>query len=90
MFNPDDWQRELLDIVDKRGSAVVCAPTSAGKTFISSYCMYNALKTSNTKIVVYVAPNRALINQALADVCARYGTKKYAQSGKSVFGVHGG
>lgn len=52
--------------------------------------MYNALKTSNTKVVVYVAPNRALINQALADVCARYGTKKYAQSGKSVFGVHGG
>lgn len=90
VFNPDGWQRDLLDIVDARGSAVVCAPTSAGKTFISYYCMYNALKTSNTKVVVYLAPNRALINQAVADVCARYGSKKYALPGKNVYGVHGG
>ncbi|AIN95299.1 hypothetical protein LPMP_030640 [Leishmania panamensis] len=90
LFNPDGWQRELLDIVDNRGSAVVCAPTSAGKTFISYYCMYSALKTSNTKVVVYVAPNRALINQAVADVCARYGSKKYSFPGRNVYGVHGG
>ncbi|KPI83354.1 hypothetical protein ABL78_7613 [Leptomonas seymouri] len=90
VFNPDAWQRELLDIVDARGSAVVCAPTSAGKTFISYYCMYSALKTSNTKVVVYVAPNRALINQAVADVCARYGSKKYSFPGRNVYGVHGG
>ncbi|KAG5487743.1 hypothetical protein LSCM1_08109 [Leishmania martiniquensis] len=90
VFNPDGWQRELLDIVDNRGSAVVCAPTSAGKTFISYYCMYSALKTSNTKVVVYVAPNRALINQAVADVCARYGSKKYSFPGRNVYGVHGG
>ncbi|KAG5486979.1 hypothetical protein CUR178_08406 [Leishmania enriettii] len=90
VFNPDGWQRELLDIVDNRGSAVVCAPTSAGKTFISYYCMYSALKTSNKKVVVYVAPNRALINQAVADVCARYGSKKYSFPGRNVYGVHGG
>ncbi|KAG5511930.1 hypothetical protein JKF63_07755 [Porcisia hertigi] len=90
VFNPDGWQRDLLDIVDNRGSAVVCAPTSAGKTFISYYCMYSALRTSNTKVVVYVAPNRALINQAVADVCARYGSKKYSFPGRNVYGVHGG
>lgn len=90
VFNPDGWQRDLLDIVDNNGSAVVCAPTSAGKTFISYYCMYSALKTSNKKVVVYVAPNRALINQAVADVCARYGSKKYAFPGRNVYGVHGG
>ncbi|CCW68869.1 unnamed protein product [Phytomonas sp. Hart1] len=89
-FNPDYWQRELLDIVDNRGSAVVCAPTSAGKTFISYYCMYKALKKSNRKVLVYLAPNRALINQAVADVCARYGSKKYSDDTKNVFGVHGG
>ncbi|CCW61448.1 unnamed protein product [Phytomonas sp. EM1] len=89
-FNPDFWQRELLDIVDNRGSAVVCAPTSAGKTFISYYCMYKALKKSNKKVLVYLAPNRALINQAVADVCARYGSKKYSDDTKNVFGVHGG
>ncbi|ORC93363.1 ATP-dependent DEAD/H RNA helicase [Trypanosoma theileri] len=89
-FNPDNWQRELLDIVDGRGSAVVCAPTSAGKTFISYYCMYNALRRSNKKVVVYLAPARALINQAVADVCARYGSKKYTSPGKHIYGVLGG
>lgn len=89
-FNPDSWQRDLLDIVDNRGSAVVCAPTSAGKTFISYYCMYNALRRSNKKVVVYLAPARALINQAVADVCARYGSKKYKNPGRSIYGVLGG
>ncbi|RNE98145.1 ATP-dependent DEAD/H RNA helicase [Trypanosoma rangeli] len=89
-FNPDNWQRELLDIVDGRGSAVVCAPTSAGKTFISYYCMYRALRSSNKKVVVYLAPARALINQAVADVCARYGSKQYKNPGRHIYGVLGG
>lgn len=89
-FNPDLWQRELLDIVDRRASAVVCAPTSAGKTFISYYCMLKALKTSNTRMVAYVAPTRALINQAVVDVCARYGSKPYNRPGMNVYGILGG
>lgn len=89
-FNPDAWQRELLDIVDRRGSAVVCAPTSAGKTFISYYCMLKTLRTSNTRMVAYVAPTRALINQAVVDVCARYGSKTYDSPGMNVYGILGG
>lgn len=92
-FSPDPWQKELLDIVDNNGSAIVCAPTSAGKTFISYYCMKRVLRESNEHIVVYVCPTRALINQALADVYGRFGQKRYTDarfSGHQVFGCLGG
>eukprot|EP00756_Hemistasia_phaeocysticola_P039511 Hpha_TRINITY_DN16820_c2_g1::TRINITY_DN16820_c2_g1_i1::g.151420::m.151420/K20103/DDX60; ATP-dependent RNA helicase DDX60 len=89
LFKPDNWQRELLDHVD-RGDSVLCtAPTSAGKTFISYYCMERILSTSNEDVVVYVAPTRALVNQVCCDVHMRY-SKTYRTPGWSTFGVLGG
>eukprot|EP00808_Paulinella_micropora_P023665 g16051.t1 len=79
-FYPDKWQRDLLDIVDNKECALVCAPTSSGKTFISFYAMKQVLLnnkkiTRNTDkgIIVYVSPNKALVNQVSADVYQRYG-----------------
>ena len=67
-FNPDLWQRKVLDAIDADASSVICAPTSSGKTFISSYCMDKVLRQSQDGIVVFVAPTKALVNQTAAQV----------------------
>lgn len=85
-FEPDAWQRKVLDEIDARRSLLVVAPTSAGKTFISFYAMKQVLESNNDDVLVYVAPTKALVNQIAAEVQARYSKNyKYANS---VWGIH--
>lgn len=79
-FFPDLWQRELLDIVDSKQSALVVAPTSSGKTFISYYTMKQVIESNkklkygtNVRLVVYVAPTKELVCQVAAEVYNHYG-----------------
>ena len=65
-FVPDTWQVDVLDAIDRRESCVVCAPTSSGKTFISTFCMDRLMRESEDGIVVFVAPTKALVNQTAA------------------------
>ncbi|ROW06607.1 hypothetical protein VMCG_04238 [Cytospora schulzeri] len=82
-FNPDAWQRKVLDAIDADKSLFVVAPTSAGKTSISFYAMKRLLKERNDGVLVYVAPTKALVNQIAAEIQARY-TKKYGHEPRSI------
>ncbi|CAG8631284.1 15577_t:CDS:10, partial [Cetraspora pellucida] len=70
-FKPDKWQCDVLDVIDKNQSALVCCPTSSGKTFISFYAMEKVLP---------------LVNQVTAEVYGRF-EKTYTQGGKTVWGI---
>ena len=86
-FEPDGWQRYVLDELDARHSLFVVAPTSAGKTFISFHAMKNVLREGDDGILVYVAPTKALVLQVAAEVQARF-SKSYKYGGKCVWAVH--
>ena len=77
LFNPDGWQVDLLNIVDKGESAFICAPTASGKTFISYYAMEKVLRMDDEGIVVFVAPTKPLITQVQAEIFARFQSKSY-------------
>lgn len=86
-FEPDGWQRKVLDGIDANKSMFVVAPTSAGKTFISFYAMRKVLDADDDGVLVYVAPTKALVNQIAAEIQARY-SKKFRFPGKSVWAIH--
>lgn len=86
-FQPDGWQRKVLDGIDANQSVFVVAPTSAGKTFISFYAMRKVLEADDDGVLVYVAPTKALVNQIAAEIQARY-SKNFKQGGKSVWAIH--
>lgn len=86
-FEPDGWQRRVLDGIDANKSLFVVAPTSAGKTFISFYAMRKILEADDDSVLVYVAPTKALVNQIAAEIQARY-NKKFKYGGKSVWAIH--
>ncbi|GLV41143.1 Mtr4 helicase [Carabus blaptoides fortunei] len=85
-FIPDPWQRELFDIIDKKQSALIVAPTSSGKTYASYYCMEKVIKESEDGVVVYVSPTKALVNQVAATVYARFKDTPMPD-GMSVYGI---
>ncbi|KAI8927126.1 hypothetical protein BC831DRAFT_511078 [Entophlyctis helioformis] len=85
-FEPDSWQCDVLDCIDRKDSVLVVAPTSAGKTFCSYYAMEQCLREGDDGVVVYIAPTKALVNQVAAEVEARF-SKSYSFAGKSVWAI---
>lgn len=60
-FKLEDWQCAVLGAIDEKQSAVVCAPTSSGKTLLSTYTCDQAEGT-----VLFVLPTEALVWQIAA------------------------
>ncbi|KAF7156431.1 hypothetical protein CNMCM5623_010101 [Aspergillus felis] len=85
-FEPDKWQKDVLDELDKNHSVFVVAPTSAGKTFISFYAMSKVLQEDDTGVLVYVAPTKALVNQIGAEIHARF-RKRYPGPEQTVWAI---
>ncbi|KAI1180970.1 hypothetical protein F4777DRAFT_527676 [Nemania sp. FL0916] len=86
-FEPDAWQRSVLDSIDANDSLFIVAPTSSGKTFISFYAMEAILRADDDGVLVYVAPTKALVNQIAAEIQARF-RKTYHHEGRCVWAIH--
>lgn len=86
-FQPDAWQRRVLNGLDAGQSLFVVAPTSAGKTYASFYAMRQVLEQDSDGIICYVAPTKALVNQIAAEIQARF-SKSFKHAGKSVWAIH--
>ncbi len=83
-FFPDQWQYDVIQRVKQDKSALVVAPTSTGKIFISFYTITRVLEKTKTEPklkateskmkarVVFVAPSTPLVNQMGANIYKRY------------------
>ncbi len=85
-FMPDEWQREMIRVVDENKSMLVCAPTSSGKTFIGFYAIETVLRRSDTGVVVFVCPTKALVNQVYAEIYATF-RKTFKEKNQALLGL---
>jgi ATP-dependent RNA helicase HelY len=73
-FEPDEFQQQAFDALDRGESVLVAAPTSAGKTLVAEYAIDLAL-AAGTK-AFYTTPIKALSNQKYGDFLRRLGPER--------------
>jgi ATP-dependent RNA helicase HelY len=70
-FDPDRFQMEAIEAIERGASVVVTAPTGSGKTLIAEAAIEVALAAG--KRAFYTTPIKALSNQKYRDLVDRYG-----------------
>ena len=67
-FELDDWQVDVLRMIDAQKSVVISAPTSSGKTVISTYVasLSSHLQAGGKSRVLFVVPTEPLVWQVAA------------------------
>ncbi len=73
-FELDDFQLAGITALAEGRSALVCAPTGAGKTVVGEFAVWNALRLGRK--CFYTTPIKALSNQKFHDLVGRYGPAK--------------
>jgi len=63
-----------MDAIDAGESVLVSAPTGSGKTLVADYAVARALESGGKAF--YTTPIKALSNQKLAELSARYGAHR--------------
>ena len=75
-LSANDFQRELWETATSGAAWLsASAPTASGKTFLVLQWLLDHLRTSESKIAVYLAPTRALVSEIEASLKVLCGTK---------------
>jgi len=74
----DIQEQAIAAEVPLGSSAIVCAPTSSGKTLIGELALANAL--SNGLDALYLVSHKALAEQKFSDFAARFSTPRWAST----------
>lgn len=70
-FEPDDFQLQAFDTLERGENVIVAAPTGAGKTLVADYGVELALAAGHR--LFYTTPIKALSNQKFHDLGATHG-----------------
>lgn len=73
-YTLDPFQVKAMTALREGKSALVCAPTGAGKTLIAEFAVQQCLERNERAI--YTSPLKALSNQKFRDFCALFGESR--------------
>ncbi|MBY0449179.1 MAG: DEAD/DEAH box helicase [Cyanobacteria bacterium] len=73
-FPLDEFQKDAIKALTRGESVVVAVPTSAGKTVVADFAMFDVIQATKTgSRLFYTTPRKALTNEKYEDFVKKYG-----------------